>query len=213
MEAATTPSRYGTFDKWRAWANRYEDGSDRPAKEILAIRELTKLVRSRGAVTVTDLASHIAGEEIRGSWWGHPMGKEIYRLLRELLDHPDVFCCKLIDGNDTLVHRRLWPALVRAQRERKLWPPISTEAKRLLHQVKRKGRVLASGKARLELERALLVVGQNVHTETGAHKIELMPFESWVPGDEAAAADAMTLDEALTQLRDVGGLRRSRGTQ
>lgn len=161
-------------------------------------------LRSRGAVTVTDLASHIAGEQIRGSWWGHPKAQEIYRLLGELLDHPDVLCCKLINGKDTLVHRRLWPALVRVQRERKLWPPISSEAKRLLQQVKRKGRMLASGKPRLELERAMLVVGHNVHTQTGAHKVELIPFEGWVPDDVASAADVMTLDEALAQLREAG---------
>lgn len=181
--------------------------------KVTVLHRLFDILRSRGALTVTDLADHIAGEQIRGSWWGHPKAHEIYRLLGELLNHRDVFCCKLIDGKDTLVHRRLWPALVRVQRERKLWPPISSEAKRLLQQVKRKGRMLASGKARLELERALLVVGQSVHTETGAHKVELMPFESWVSPEVASAADAMALDEALAQLREVGGLRRSRGAQ
>ncbi len=123
----------------------------------------------------------------------------------------DVFCCKLIDGKDTLVHRRVWPALAARQRERKLWPPISTEAKRLLQQVKRKGRMIASGKARLELERAMLVVGENVHTETGAYKVEFVPFEAWVSPEMAADAEAMSLDEALEELSKAGVSSVTRG--
>ena len=31
-------------------------------------------------------------------------------------DSPDVLVCRLVDGKVTFVHRRLWPALARAER-------------------------------------------------------------------------------------------------
>ena len=49
---------------------------------ITTTKSLVVLLRSRGAVTVTDFASHIAGEKIRGSWWGHPKGHEIFQIGR-----------------------------------------------------------------------------------------------------------------------------------
>lgn len=62
---------------------------------------------------VQSVAEAIAGEPIRGSWWGHKKGSEIFHALGVLDDSPDVLCFKLIDGKNTYVHRRLWPALVR----------------------------------------------------------------------------------------------------
>ena len=62
---------------------------------------------------VPNLAEVIAGEPIRGSWWGHPKGKEIFRTLQAVCESPDILVCKLIEGKITLVHRRLWPALVK----------------------------------------------------------------------------------------------------
>jgi hypothetical protein len=69
------------------------------------------LAAARGPVP--SLAQEIAGEPIRGSWWGHPRGQEIFRALGEVHDSPDVLMCKLIGGKRTFVHRRLWPALAR----------------------------------------------------------------------------------------------------
>lgn len=59
------------------------------------------------------LAEAIAGEQIHGSWWGHPKGHLMYQLFNEVRDSPDVLTCRLMDGKITLVHGRLWPALVR----------------------------------------------------------------------------------------------------
>jgi hypothetical protein len=56
----------------------------------------------------------IAGEPIRGSWWAHPKGRAIYGVLQGLAASPDILSCRLMDGKMTLVHRRLWPALIRA---------------------------------------------------------------------------------------------------
>jgi hypothetical protein len=59
------------------------------------------------------LAEAVAGGPIRGSWWGHPKGHEIFRVAEAVSGNPDVLVCKLIRGKITYVHRRLWPALVK----------------------------------------------------------------------------------------------------
>jgi hypothetical protein len=59
------------------------------------------------------LSEAIAGGPIRGSWWAHAQGKAIFDALQVLADAPDVLFCKLVEGRQTLVHRRLWPALAR----------------------------------------------------------------------------------------------------
>lgn len=55
----------------------------------------------------------VVGEPIKGSWWAHPQGRRIYAILQAVTGSPQVLVCRLIDGKVTLVHRRLWPALVR----------------------------------------------------------------------------------------------------
>jgi hypothetical protein len=62
---------------------------------------------------VPSLAEAIAGGPIRGSWWAHASGHEIFRVADAVSDSDDVLVCKLIDGKVTYVHRRLWPALVK----------------------------------------------------------------------------------------------------
>ena len=60
-----------------------------------------------------NVAELVAGEPIAGSWWGHPQGHAIFAALQSLDDSPDVVRMRLVNGKVTLVHRRLWPALVR----------------------------------------------------------------------------------------------------
>jgi len=62
---------------------------------------------------VPSLAERIAGEPIRGSWWGHSSSHEIFAVLTRILDSGEVVATRLVDGKVTLLHRRVWPALVR----------------------------------------------------------------------------------------------------
>jgi hypothetical protein len=71
------------------------------------------VVMASGRGPVPSVAEAIAGEPIRGSWWGHPRGSEIFAALDAVADSDDVRCFRLVDRKLTLVHRRLWPALVR----------------------------------------------------------------------------------------------------
>ena len=63
---------------------------------------------------VPSLAEVVAGEPVRGPWWSHPKSHEIFAVTRTVRDSDDVLVCRLINGKITFVHRRLWPALVRA---------------------------------------------------------------------------------------------------
>ena len=60
-----------------------------------------------------NLAEAIAGGPIKGSWWSHAKGREIFRVSERLGESPDVLVCGLLGGKVTYVHKRLWPALVR----------------------------------------------------------------------------------------------------
>jgi hypothetical protein len=89
-------------------------------KEALAFVERHGIVLQAARGPLPNLAEAIAGGTIRGSWWGHPKGKEIFRAVRAICESPDVLVCKLVEGKITYVHRRLWPALIKlASRFRK----------------------------------------------------------------------------------------------
>ncbi|HVB84992.1 MAG TPA: hypothetical protein VND63_08975 [Rhodanobacteraceae bacterium] len=83
-------------------------------------RQAAAFVRKHGVVleaatgAVPTLATAITGAPIRGSWWAHPRRQAIFELTRALRDSRDILVCRLVDGRITYVHRRLWPALVRA---------------------------------------------------------------------------------------------------
>ena len=130
-------------------------------------------VREQGVVLqsargpLPNLAERIAGEPIRGSWWGHSSGHEIFAALGRLLDSPDVVATRLVDGKITLIHRRLWPALVRVA-------------------------------DRFPAERLASV--DEVHTATGAHRTVEVPFPEWIPAKDLAAAELLTVDDALALL-------------
>ena len=76
-------------------------------------------IREHGVVLETargpapSLAEIIAGGPIQGSWWSHPKSREIFSVTRAVRGSDDVLVCRLIKGKVTLVHRRMWPALVR----------------------------------------------------------------------------------------------------
>jgi hypothetical protein len=77
-------------------------------------------VREHGVVLVAAkgplprMTEAIAGEPIKGSWWGHPKGHEIYAVLEDVTSDEEILVCRAVNGKVTLVHRRLWPALIAA---------------------------------------------------------------------------------------------------
>jgi hypothetical protein len=80
-------------------------------------------VREHGVVLVSAkgvaprLTEAIIGEPIEGSWWAHPQSHHIFAILGAVTNSDEVLVCRLLGLKVTLVHRRLWPSLVRlAQR-------------------------------------------------------------------------------------------------
>jgi len=102
-------------------------------------RAALAFVRRHGVVLesangpVPSLAGAIVGRKIRGSWWGHPRGKEIFSLTRVVRDAEDVLVCRIVEGKITYVHRRLWPTLIRVARR---FPRARLAALREVHTAK-----------------------------------------------------------------------------
>lgn len=81
--------------------------------EAMAFVERHGVVLQAARGPVPNLADAIARKTIRGSWWGHPKGREIFRAAHAVCESPEVLVCKLIDNKVTYVHRRVWPALIK----------------------------------------------------------------------------------------------------
>ena len=143
----------------------------------------------------------IAGAPVRGSWWGHPKGKLIYETLSRMED--TVAWAKLVLGKETLVHRRLWPALVAAAESRQDWQlrGLKADAKRLLQRV-RAGRPSAprgpagdgpqAAAVATELERRLLARGASEHTPSGHHARFLETWGAWAGRTASGGASCPT---------------------
>jgi len=82
-------------------------------KEAIAFVERHGVVLQSARGSFPNLAEAIAGEPIRGSWWGHTKAYAIFNATQVIADSPNVLVCKLIDGKVTYIHKRLWPALVK----------------------------------------------------------------------------------------------------
>ncbi len=135
--------------------------------ELLAAQGLL-LESAQGPIP--NVAQLVAGERIAGSWWGHPAAPEIFEVINQLADSPDVARMRLVNHKITLVHRRLWPALLR----------------------------LAAGFD----DAALLVVDQE-HTPTGAHRATSSPLQDWVSPDVVDAAARLSEADAIAMLPPV----------
>src|ERR1700734_1570360 len=74
-------------------------------------------VRRHGMVLVSAkvpaprLTEASAREPMKGSCWGHAKRHQIFAILQQLGDSPDILGCRFIAGRVTFVHRRLWPAI------------------------------------------------------------------------------------------------------
>ena len=82
------------------------------AKQSVAWVKKCGIAVESAHASVPNLAQVVAGESLRGSWWAHPKGNDIFLLSRAIRCSSDVLVCRLVDGKITYVHRRLWPALV-----------------------------------------------------------------------------------------------------
>ncbi len=165
------------------------------------------------------VASLVAGEPVRGSWWGHARGGAIFRVTKELADHPDVLVTKLVSGKVTYVQRRLWPAIIAVGSAREPWQleSLSRTAQSLLAAVTRQGELRTDdvpwtggpkaespGAAATNLERRLLLRSEEVHTSSGAHAKRLETWERWA-NRVGFATKEMTPERGKERLEEVVG--------
>lgn len=151
----------------------------------------------------------MTGESLKTSWWVHPKARAIFRVLGQLADHPDVLFTKLVSDKDTLVHRRLWPALLRVAVSGEPWQTrgLSGEARRLFGRLRRRGApVRASGPAVAELDRRLLARAEEVHTESGRHERVLETWTAWArrAGCVPAGSPDLARETLEKAARDLG---------
>jgi len=90
-----------------------EQGFRMTPKQAIAFVKTNGVVLESGRGPVPSLAEAIAGASIRGSWWAHPKGNDIFLCSRAIRESADVLVCRLVGGKVTYVYRHLWPALVR----------------------------------------------------------------------------------------------------
>lgn len=82
------------------------------SKEALHFVEASGVVLESAHGRVPTFVDFVVGEPVT-RWWGHPLGRSIFRLTRVVRDSPSVLTCHLVDHKVTFVHRRVWPALVK----------------------------------------------------------------------------------------------------
>ncbi len=157
----------------------------------MAVKDWKAALVDHGLILLTDprlpsVASLVAGEPVKGSWWAHPKGRAIFAAC-EAIDHdPDAVVTRLVSGKITWVHRALWNALFAVARDRAAWQMrgLDAAARRCLARLDRDRTLrcdeaaIAPGVA-IALERRLLIHSESVHTERGAHAKRIASWDAW----------------------------------
>ncbi len=143
-----------------------------------------------------NLVRIVAGETVHGSWWGHPKAHLIFQVARGLTKDPAVLLTKLVSGKETYLHRRYWPDFLPIATAKDSWQlsPLTDLARFLLKEVESREEIrtdeLANeldidvkglGDAARQLERHLLVYGNDIHTPRGFHVKLLSSWRRWMP--------------------------------
>ncbi|MDQ3473883.1 MAG: hypothetical protein M3447_09115 [Acidobacteriota bacterium] len=136
----------------------------------------------------------ITGSPLRGSWWSHPLAQIIFQVNELLEDHDDVLIAKLVSRKVTFVHRKLWSELATIGSARERWqlsglPAATTSLLKQLDSASalttaetvwpQKSKMKLGDVAR-DLEKRLLVVGTQFHSESGAHEKRLETWDHWM---------------------------------
>jgi hypothetical protein len=82
-------------------------------EQAVAFVQLHGVVLESANGPVPSLVQAILGVKIKGNWWAHPRGMEIFQLTRAVRASDQILVCLLIADKVTLVHQRIWPALIR----------------------------------------------------------------------------------------------------
>ncbi len=150
-----------------------------------------------------DAIAVLTGKKASGSWWSHPESGQLFTILEQAAQHPDVVVAKLVGGKLTFVQRRLWPALLGIASAREPWQTadLSAETLKLLHALEQQPSLEVTGASAKEIEIRLLAHSERVHTERGHHVTRLEPWSHWAA--RSGCAPALTPDQAKPALESV----------
>lgn len=151
------------------------------------MQKIRKALDATGILMLTDpalpsLISLVAGEPVKGSWWGHPKGNLMYNLSNELMDTPDVLAVKLFNGKITYLQQVHWNALYALATSQSDWQmkKMTPDMLGLLKRVLSKQELQTDdagftktpteiGKLATKLESRLLIFSENTHSSSGKH--------------------------------------------
>jgi hypothetical protein len=181
---------------------------------LAAIAELGVLLETDRAFP--SLVALVAGGPVKGTWWAHPLANEIYMLGQRLMEQRDVLFIRLVTGKMTYVHRRLWRPLYSVATARQPWQlaDLPRTAKSMLRMVDRRGNFRMDeirssrtakelgGDARI-LETRMLVFGDDVHTDSGAHVKRIENWTQWAKRVELATTQLPSIDDARRELEGI----------
>lgn len=168
-------------------------------KTAVHFQKILRTLKTNGFLLESDpklpsVCSLITGTPLRGSWWSHPLAQIIFQVNEQLEDHDDILIAKLVSRKVTFVHRKLWSELATIGSTRERWQlnGLPAATKSLLKQVDSAGALTTAeivwpkkskmkpGDAARDLEKRLLVVGTQFHSESGAHEKRLETWEHWM---------------------------------
>jgi hypothetical protein len=181
------------------------------SKDARAVLEREGVLMLTPIAGLTSIVESIAKGKVKGSWWGHPAGKQIFRVASELEDMDGVWVIKLVDGKTTFVDRTLHPAIYRIATDR-AWrrsrvERLGAKARALFAALPLRRSIRAdeldksTKKAREEIERALLVHSASEHTERGAHISVLTPWSVLATSGLKTASRRLRFEEAVAMVR------------
>jgi hypothetical protein len=181
---------------------------------LAAIRELGVLLETDRAFP--SLVALAAGGPVKGTWWAHPLANEIYMLGQRLMDERDVMFIRLVTGKMTYVHRRLWRPLYAIATARQSWQfaDLPKTTKSMLQMLDRRGNLrmdeLRSSRTAKErgaaariLETRLLVFGDDVHTDSGAHVKRIETWPHWAERVELDASKLSSVEDARREFEGI----------
>jgi len=162
------------------------------------------------------LVALVAGGPVKGTWWAHPLANEIYMLGQRLMKQRDVLFIRLVTAKMTYVHRRLWRPLYAIATARQPWQlaDFPGTAKSMLGTLDRCGSFrmdeIRSSRTAKELgsdarilETRMLVFGDDVHTDSGAHVKRIETWPLWAKRVELATAKLPSVDDASRELEEI----------
>src|SRR5262249_16411720 len=119
--------------------------SQRGRLTAMGLEALRKRLRAEGVLSMAALIEAVAGEPVRGSWWGHPKGRLIFQIASALEDDGEVLTAKLVGGKVTFIDRALFGPLYRIVSDRR-WRKaaiagLPADARALLDDVPARGSI------------------------------------------------------------------------